>query len=325
MSKDTKRAPESPEMNRDNIEIPKEATLLGTIAPAEEAQLHPGLHMYVPVASDLQAESDIMIAGTDFHQMLQVLLKPGQVITAQPGSLTMMSGELAPGVESGGCGQACTRCCCAGESIFRLSFENKTPSKQFIALSPSQPGKIIPINLDHYSGMTLKRGSFLGAIGRNWRFKVKTVRNVGTGCCGGQGFFLSELYGRGTAFIHAMGTVETLRLKPGEQIVLDNSSLVAFEKGIKYDIRRNGGCLMCCCGRMGLYNVVLTGPGLVIVQSLSMERLRRSIGVGRRKESNNSDRGAGRGRGGYGGGVRHGGLHAGGIGRIGGVGRVGRF
>lgn len=248
------------------------------VVPKEIAQLHSGLHMYAPVASDLEAESQILIVGTDFHQMLQIVLKPGQLVTAEPGSMTMMSGELKPGIESGGCGPACKRCCCAGESLFRLTFENKTETDQFIAISPSQPGKIIPISLDRYSGMTLKPGAFLGALGRSWDYKVKTVNNLGTGCCGGQGFFLSELHGSGTAFIHAMGTVETLRLKDGEKMILDNSALVAFEKGVKYDVRQTGGCLMCCCGGMGLFNVVLTGPGLVIVQSLSIEKLRWAIG-----------------------------------------------
>lgn len=214
--------------------------------------------------------------------------------------MTMMSGALQPGIESGGCGPACRRCCFAGESFFRLTFENKTQVDQFIAISPPQPGKIIPINLDRYNGITLTPGSFLGALGRSWDYNIKTVRNVGTGCCGGQGFFLSELHGSGTAFIHAMGTVETIQLHAGEEIVLENSALVAFERGVTYDIRQTGGCLVCCCGKMGLFNVVLKGPGLVIAQSLSLKRLRAALRIGGGGRSNNDGTRAGRRGGGIG-------------------------
>lgn len=215
------------------------------------------------------------------------------MITAEPGSMIMMNGDFIPQIESGGCGPGCRRCCCAGESFFRLIFENKTESDRFIAISPPQPGKVIPISLDRYSGITLKPRSFLGALGKDWKYQLKLVRNVGVGCCGGQGFFLSELHGSGTAFIHGMGTVEILELKDGEKMVLENHSLVAFEKTVTYDVRQTGmcricylgtvtclgGCTMICCGGMGLFNVVVTGPGLVIVQSLSLERLRWAIGA----------------------------------------------
>ena len=39
----------------------------------------------------------------------------------------------------------------------------------------------------------------------------------------------------------------------------------------------SGGCAMCCCAGEGFTNTVLTGPGLVIVQSMSIERIARAI------------------------------------------------
>ena len=264
------------------------------ISSAEgNGQLLSGLHLYTPIATDLKAESEIALVGSDFHQMLQINLKPGQIVTAEPGSMVMMSGALDPTIESGGCKDGCRRCCCAGEHFFRLAFENTTQETQFIALTPPQPGKIIPLDLSVYSGVTLTSGAFLGALGKDWRYNIKLVRNAGTGCCGGQGFFLTELHGSGTAFIHAMGTVEMLELKDGQQMVLENSSLVAFEKTVRYDIRQTGGCLMCCCGGMGLFNVVVTGPGRVVVQSLSLERLRRAIGHPGGGGGNNNNRSGG--------------------------------
>lgn len=75
------------------------------------------------------------------------------------------------------------------------------------------------------------------------------------------------------AFLNASGTCLTKTLQDGEVLIVDTDSVVAFEKTVGYDVRRNRGCLMCCCGGEGLYNTVLTGPGLVILQSMSFEKM----------------------------------------------------
>ena len=68
-------------------------------------------------------------------------------------------------------------------------------------------------------------------------------------------------------------------LAPGEPLLVDSSSMVAFSDTVHYDVRRTGGCLICCCGGEGLFNTCLTGPGLVIVQTMSRDRLRQAIGA----------------------------------------------
>lgn len=206
-------------------------------------------------------------------------LKPGQVVTAVPGSLTMMSAELNPTVEAEECNEACKVCCCAGGALFRLVVENKTMTPQFIALSPPQPGRIIPINLDRYNGITFIPGAFLGALEREWSYKVKLVNSSASGCCG-HGIYFTQLYGKGTAFLHAMGTVQKIQLARNEQTVLSVNSLVAFERSVKYEVRAPDSCLMWCCGGVGLFHVVLTGPGIVFMQSLSIETLQWAIRPG---------------------------------------------
>ena len=122
-------------------------------------------------------------------------------MTCEPGAMVMMSGELKPSVDLGDCEAACRRCCCAGESFFRLVFENKTNSPQFLAIAPPGPGKIIPLPLETWSGVTLSSGVFLGAFGKDWDYRLRLVGNAGTACCGGQGLLLAQLTGTGTAFI----------------------------------------------------------------------------------------------------------------------------
>ena len=69
----------------------------------------------------------------------------------------------------------------------------------------------------------------------------------------------------------------TKTLSEGEILIMDTNSLVAFEKTVGYDVKRNKGCLLCCCGGEGLYNTVLTGPGMVIIQSMSFEKIAMAI------------------------------------------------
>jgi uncharacterized protein (AIM24 family) len=36
--------------------------------------------------------------------------------------------------------------------------------------------------------------------------------------------------------------------------------------------------MVCCCAGQGLFNTVLTGPGFVMVHSMSLSRLRAAVG-----------------------------------------------
>jgi uncharacterized protein (AIM24 family) len=60
----------------------------------------------------------------------------------------------------------------------------------------------------------------------------------------------------------------------GEEIVVDESCLVAFQNTLGMDVRFAGGCATVVCGGEGFLNTVLKGPGLVILESFSIKKLR---------------------------------------------------
>ena len=144
------------------------------------------------------------------------------------------------------------------------------------------------MNLSEMNGLTIKNGAFLAALDTECDIGFKPVRNAGVGLFGGQGLLLNRLKGKGYAFLNAAGTLLHKRLAPGEQLVVDTHSLVAFENTVKYDIKGVGGMGMVCFGGQGLFNTVMTGPGLVIVQSMALEKMQMVLGGGHR-----ADRGAG--------------------------------
>lgn len=213
------------------------------------------------------------VVGDD-SQILECVLNPSDAVTAEPGTMVHMSSGLAPDIHSGGgCGQACTRSLCAGESFFRVKYQNNTNTLQHIGLTPNFPAKIVPINLNEFGGrVTIKSRAFMCALNCTPNFSYRFA-GAAAGCCGGQGFILNDINGDGMAFLNASGTVLMRNLAAGEELVCDQTSVVAFQSTVGFSIRRAGGCLMCCCGGEGLFNSVLTGPGIVVLQSMPIEKI----------------------------------------------------
>ena len=42
-------------------------------------------------------------------------------------------------------------------------------------------------------------------------------------------------------------------------------------------VKMAGGFCTCCCGGEGMFNTVMTGPGLVYVQSMSFAKFKRAL------------------------------------------------
>ena len=138
--------------------------------------------------------SNFAIYGDD-NQVVEVSLAPGEVVRTETGGLMHMHHMLEQEVTTD---QGCMRCCCAGQSFFQSHFENKSAGPVTIALSPSYPAKIIPLDLARYSGIFLKKGAFLGAVShdvRSIKFEVIRPPNLGTAFCGSGGLFLTRVTG----------------------------------------------------------------------------------------------------------------------------------
>ena len=60
-------------------------------------------------------------------------------------------------------------------------------------------------------------------------------------------------------------------------LVVDTDALVAFEHTVKLSVRLQNSIAMCCCGGEGLFNTTVTGPGLVIVQSMSFGKFKSAV------------------------------------------------
>lgn len=103
------------------------------------------------------------------------------------------------------------------------------------------------------------------------------VRRLGAGLLGGEGFILQKLTGPGLVFVHAGGDHVDFTLEPGETLQVQTGHLVAFEPTVNYDVQLVGSIRTAIFGGEGLFLTTLTGPGRVILQSMTLERLRHEL------------------------------------------------
>ncbi|MBF0311987.1 MAG: TIGR00266 family protein [Oligoflexia bacterium] len=158
------------------------------------------------------------------------------------------------------------------ESLFITHYTNRGQEKSHVAFSAPYPGKIIPLDLVKLKGeVTCQKDSFLCAA-KGTSINIEFARKLGTGFFGGEGFILQKLQGDGKAFIHACGGI-CLKKITNETLRVDSGSIVAFTKGIHFDVEMVKGLKSMLFSGEGLFLATLSGTGYVWLQSLPFSRL----------------------------------------------------
>lgn len=161
-----------------------------------------------------------------------------------------------------------------GESLFLTYFRSSGSGE--VGFAGDYPGRIQVFNLSSGQSILVQRDSFLCAQS-TVQLNIAFTKKLGAGFFGGEGFILEKLTGPGTAFIHAGGDHLEFTLKQGEMLQVDTGCIVAFEESVAYDIQFVGGIKTAIFGGEGLFLATLTGPGKVIIQSMTLEKLRRQF------------------------------------------------
>ncbi len=226
-------------------------------------------------------EVDYEIIG-DEMQIVEVELDPQETVIAEAGVMNYMEdgitfeARLGDGSEAdeGLLGKLLSagKRAIAQESVFMTHFTNIGRGKKRVAFAAPYPGKIIPVDLGQFGGVIYcQKDAFLcAALGT--KIGIAFNRRLGVGFFGGEGFVLEKLIGDGMVFIHAGGTIVKKELH-GETLRVDTGCLVAFGKGIDYNIERAGRLKSMIFGGEGLFLATLRGYGIVYLQSLPFSRL----------------------------------------------------
>jgi uncharacterized protein (AIM24 family) len=161
-----------------------------------------------------------------------------------------------------------------GESLFLTYFRALATGE--VGFAGNYPGRIQVFDLKPGQSILAQRDSFICAQSTA-QLNIALVKKLGAGLFGGEGFILERLTGPGVVFIHAGGDFVEFNLGTGEVIQIDTGSIVAFDDSVAYDIQMVGGIKTAIFGGEGLFLATLTGPGRVIIQSMTLEKMRREM------------------------------------------------
>ncbi len=225
---------------------------------------------------------DYTIQG-DNLQVVRIRLKPGQEIYSEAGKMVYKTANVhwesrMTGDSLGSKLLGALKRKLMGESLFWTYFRSDGPGE--VGFAGSYPGRIQPFDLAAGQSVIVQRDAFLCAQA-SVQVNIEFVKKIGAGFFAGEGFILERLTGPGTAFIHGGGDFVEFELKPGEMLQVDTGCVVGFDASVTYDVQLAGGIKTMMFGGEGLFLATLTGPGRVIVQSLTLEKLRRELAPAR--------------------------------------------
>ena len=145
-----------------------------------------------------------------------------------------------------------------------------------VGFAGTYPGRVQSFKLAPGQSLLVQRDGLLFAES-SVQLDVALVKKLGAGFFGGEGFILERLTGPGTLFIHAGGDFIEFDLAAGERLQIETGNIVAFDSTVEYDIEFVGSISAAVFGGEGLFLATLSGPGHVVLQSMTLEKLRREL------------------------------------------------
>ncbi|KAJ6257314.1 hypothetical protein Dda_8203 [Drechslerella dactyloides] len=192
----------------------------------------------------------------DSNTILTLNLAHGCPVTAKPGAMVAM----AASVTLKGSVKVSFKKLISGGELAHSTFTG--PGE--VILAPASLGDIVPIRLDGQQQWSMGKDAFLA----NTQGVIRDYKSQGLGSAmfSGEGLFVYKITGQGVLFVTSLGAIIQKNLAPGEQYIVDNGHLVAWN--CKYQIERiaSGGIISALSSNEGLV-CRFTGPGTVFIQT----------------------------------------------------------
>lgn len=202
-----------------------------------------------------------------------VILYPeaGESIITEGGAMSWMSPNMKMETSSGGgLGKMLGRAL-SGEKLFQNVYTAQGGAGM-LACASSFPGSIEVFQIGAGSGMILQKSAFLCAE-RGVTLSTFLQKKLGAGFFGGEGFIMQKVSGSGLCFAEFDGCVIQYELSAGQKLVVDTGNLAAMTESCSIDIQKVPGVKNALFGGEGLFNTVITGPGRVWLQTMSIPGL----------------------------------------------------
>ena len=199
-----------------------------------------------------------------------IQLELGETIISESGGRTWSRGPITSAAKAeGGVGKAIGRMF-SGESLFMSRYTAQGPAE--IGFSSSFPGQIVAWQLQPGESIVCQKSAFLCAT-QGVELAVHFQKKLGVGLVGGEGFIMQRVTGPGTVFLEIDGFSKEYDLQPGETLVCDTGVLAIMSATCQMDIQMVKGIKNALFGGEGLFDTVVTGPGKVYLQTMTIEKL----------------------------------------------------
>lgn len=203
-----------------------------------------------------------------------IQLEAGETIISEAGGRTWARGPIQMETKAeGGVGKALGRMLMK-ESMFMSRYTAQGSAE--IGFSSSFPGSIIARALDPGESVICQKSSFLCATA-GVDLAVHFQNKLGAGLAGGEGFIMQRVTGPGMVFLEVDGHCQEYDLAQGEQIVCDTGVVAIMDATCQMDVRMIKGFKNVLFGGEGLFDTVVTGPGKVYLQTMTIAKLAKQI------------------------------------------------
>lgn len=197
-------------------------------------------------------------------------LDAGETIRSQAGGRTWMRGPVQTETTSGGGFKKAMGRMFSGESLFLSTYT--ALGRAEVAFASSFPGEIVVRELAAGESIICQKSAFLCATAEV-SMCVHFRRKLGTGFFGGEGFIMQKLTGPGLVFLEVDGYAPEYTLAAGERLVCDTGVVAMMDESCTMEIETVRGAKNIFFGGEGLFNTVVTGPGRVRLQTMTIPKL----------------------------------------------------
>ena len=198
-------------------------------------------------------------------------LEDGESVVCEAGAMSWMSPNMQMETKAkGGVGGFFGRAL-SGESGFQNVYTARGGGG-LIAFTSSYVGNILAVEITPDKPIIIQKRAFLAST-PDVNMEVFFQKKIGTALFGGEGFIMQKLSGSGIVFLELDGSVINYDLKAGEQMLISTGHLAMMDATVSMDVQQIKGTKNILFGGESLFNTVVTGPGVVTVQSMPLSNL----------------------------------------------------
>ena len=227
-----------------------------------------------------------MAKYTDNNKGVEITLKPGESIYAEPSAFCYSDGFIKAKTTTGGIMSAVKKLV-TKEKLFQVLWTNNGSERGRIGFASPYLSTIEEVNVSPSYSLIAQRGAWLAS---DPSVKLDITMNLGmSGFLGGEGIIFQKFTGNGRVFITAGGDLKAINLEQGETLNVDTGCIVGFAESVKYEIKLAGGIFTSIFGGEGLVLATLKGPGIVILQTHPENVINKVISSGSTQVSSRSN------------------------------------